>query len=328
MGNSQTATKSKDIYKQLVIYLYCYYAWRMNPVVRLITRAEFQLLVVVLIWGLNFIVMKEVLDQLSPLAFNIIRLTMAAVALLLYMLWKEGWPTLTRNDALKLAGLGILGNTFYHILMMSGLHLSTPELTALFVTTSPIWTTITVAIIGWERIRAMGWIGVGLSFIGAAIVIFNSHESGTVHESELWGNVLALASAAVWGLYTVFSKDLLKRHSPLQMTTLALCVGVLILWPISLGDFLAVDLSQFSATLWLGIIFAGIFSIGFSYVVWAYGVQQIGASHTSVFVNLVPVVTFISAFIFLDKSFVPLQIIGGLIVISGIYLTNRARTAG
>ena len=297
----------------------------MNPIVSLVKRAEFQLLVVILIWGLNFIVMKEVLHEVAPFAFNIIRLTMAAVVLLVYMLWREGWPKLTRSDFFKLLGLGVLGNTIYHMLMMSGLNLSTPEITALFVTTSPIWTTITVALLGWERIRAFGWIGVGLSFIGSVIVIISSNEGTNMHENSLLGNALALASAAVWGLYTVFSKDVLERHSPLQMTTLALCFGVLMLWPFSIGELLATDLSSFSLTMWLGIIYAGVFSIGMSYVIWAYGVQQIGASQTSVFVNLVPVITFMAAFIFLSKSFVLLQILGGVVVLAGIYLTNRAR---
>jgi len=298
----------------------------MTPLIKSLTGARILLLVVITIWGLNFPVMKGVINQIDPYAFNAVRLSIAVIALLTYTILVEGLPRLTGRELLKLIGLGVIGSTLYHALMILGLSHGSPENTALFVATSPIWTTIFVTLFGWEKIKSFGWIGVLLSFAGAALVIISSEQSATSPgENVLLGAALTLGAAICWGLYTVLSKNLLQRHSPLQMTSISLAFGVLFLWPISITQVAQTPWASFDVTIWLGIFYTGLFSIGLAYALWAYGVREIGASQTAVYVNLVPVITFIAAFVILSRPFFPLQILGGLVVIAGIYITNRAR---
>jgi len=298
----------------------------MSPLIRFLTSARFLLPIVIMIWGFNFLVMKGVINQIDPYAFNAVRLSIAALSLLIYALVLEGMPRLTGRELLKLIGLGFVGNTFYHGLMILGLSYGTPENTSLFVATSPIWTTIFVSLLGWEKIKSFGWIGVLLSFAGAALVIISSEQSATSPgENVLLGAALTLGAAICWGVYTVLSKNLLQRHTPLQMTSISLAFGVLFLWPISITQVAQTPWASFDVTIWLGIFYTGLFSIGLAYALWAYGVREIGASQTAVYVNLVPVITFIAAFVILSRPFFPLQILGGLVVIAGIYITNRAR---
>lgn len=279
------------------------------------------LLLVVLIWGANFVVMKQAFSVLSPWAFNAVRLTLAAVVLLGVLYVREGFPTLPRRDVLKLVGLGILGNTFYQIPFVVGLHLTTAGNSALLIATIPVWSALLARLLGWERITPRMWLGIALSFLGVGLVTVASPNGFSLQSAGFFGDLLTLLAAVCWAGYTVFSKDLLKRYSPLQVSTLALLPGVLALWIPSLPYVLQADWLDLPLWVWLALLYSGVFPIAVAYVIWATGVRRVGAARTSVYNNLVPVVTFVFAYLWLQQPVAPLQLFGGGIVLLGVWLT-------
>ncbi len=290
-----------------------------------LTGIDAALWAVVFIWGANFVVMKAVFALLTPLAFNAVRLTLAAILLLLILFLREGWRPMPPRDWLKLAGLGLLGNALYQIPFILGLELTTPANSSLLIATIPVWAAILARILGWERISRGVWAGILLSFAGVLLVSYSSSGGFSLEGDGFWGDLLTLVAAVCWAGYTVLSKDLLRRYSPLRVSAIGLVAGVLALWVFSYSQVQSTHWAGLSWGAWAAIIYSGVLSIALAYVIWAASVKQIGAARTAVYNNLVPVVTFIVAYITMQQPFSLLQIVGGAIVLTGVWITIRAR---
>ena len=283
------------------------------------------LLFVVSVWGVNFVVMKLTFEVLDPLAFNGVRMTLATAVLLGLLLVREGWKQLPLIDVLKIAGLGLVGNAIFQYFVITGLDLSRPENAALFHATIPVWSALIAGWLGWEAITRRIWIGVLFAFGGVALVIYSTAGGFALGMTEsVGGDLMMLTSAILWSLYTVFSKDLLQRHSPLRLSSLALAASLPWIWSFTLPATFSADWSQVPWWAWGAIFFSGTFAIAINYMLWSIGIQRVGAAKTAVFQNLSPVITFIVAFLALQQPIFPLQLLGGLIVLIGVWLTIRS----
>ncbi len=288
---------------------------------------ELLLLLVVGIWGANFIVMKWVFRELSPLAFNAVRMTIAALALGLLWAWCER-KTLRMPliDWLKLLGLGFLGNALYQLLFVTGLDLTTSGVAALLIGTIPVWSALLALVLKSEKISVQTWLGIGTAFVGVVLVTLGTPAARdgnnlALAKDTLLGNTLTLLAALCWAGYTVLQKSVL--YSPLRISALGLILGVPWLWLFALADVRRQDWGSLSLGAWGAICYAGLISISVAYLIWAVGVQRLGATRTAVFNNLVPVLTFALAFLFLGEPVMLLQILGGVIVLFGVWQTVK-----
>lgn len=286
------------------------------------------LLLVVCIWSANFIVMKWVFRELSPLAFNAVRMAIAALALGLLWAWRER-KTLRMPliDWLKLFGLGLLGNALYQLLFVTGLDLTTSGVAALLIGTIPVWSALLTVVLKSERISVQTWSGIVIAFVGVVLVALGTpardSNNHALAKDPLLGNALTLLAAFCWAGYTVFQKGFLERYSPLRISALGLILGVPGLWIFALSDVRHHDWGSVSLSAWGAIFYAGLISIAVAYLIWAVGVQRLGAARTAVFNNLVPVLTFALAFLFLGEPVMPLQILGGAVVLFGVWQTIK-----
>jgi drug/metabolite transporter (DMT)-like permease len=275
---------------------------------------------VVLIWGANFVLMKNVFAQFDPMAFNTIRMTLASVVLFLSMLAREGWQPLPVKDALKIAGLGLLGNGIYQMLFITGLYQTTSGISSLLIGTSPIWAALLALLLRLERVYNWIWLGIALAFGGVALVTL----SGPSAEPKLLsGDLLTLIAATCWAGYTVFSKDLLQRYSPLRVSALALIPGIVGLWAVGWSDVLRQDWLAVSGTVWGTIGYSGVLSIALSYLIWSGSIQQVGVARTAIYNNAVPLVTLALAHFTLHEPVTVFQLGGFALVLLGIWTTNR-----
>lgn len=292
-----------------------------RPLLRLVDGA---LLLVALIWGSNFVVMKLAFSVLTPLAFNSVRFTFAALTQLAILLAYEGWIRMPLRDWLKLIGLGLVGHTLFQSLIILGLDLTRPEHASLIMATVPVWAALLAGLIGWERVTGRMWNGIVLSFIGVALVV-SGHDGFTFAELRFWGDLMVLGAALSWGSYTAFSKDVLRRYSPLRVSAVTLIAGLPGIWIITAPDALATLWTDVPLWAWGAIVFSGSFAIALNYFIWSTGIQRVGAARTAVYNNLVPVVTFLITFFALEQPIFALQITGGIVALVGVYLTVRSR---
>lgn len=283
--------------------------------------ANLALLVMTIIWAVNFSVAKVALRNLSPLAFNALRFPLAALALLIVLRMRGGVLLPERRDLGRIAVLGVTGNLVYQQFFIFGLDHSRAGTASLLLAGTPLLTALLSAAVGHERVRPQVWVGVSCTTVGIALVVlFGPTPVGV--EASLWGPLLLLGASILWAFYTVGSKGLVARYGPLPVTAWTLWVGSTLIVLIGLPDTLRVDFGTVPLGTWLAVIYAGVLSIGVAYLIWYYGVQELGNTRTSTYSNLVPAISLLVAWLWLSEIPSLGQVVGAAIIIGGVTLAQ------
>ena len=184
------------------------------------------LLGVALIWGANFSIVKEALQELTPLTLNALRFPLASL-LLVGILWRRDLLQLpAREDLGRVLALGVVGNIIYGLLFIFGLSLTRAGNASLLLATVPVWTILLSYFLGHKRPSALVWLGVTGTLSGMVLVVVGGGGLGS-GSGTLVGDLLMIASAIGWSVYTVGSRNLIQRYGPMRVTAWTLWVGTI-----------------------------------------------------------------------------------------------------
>jgi drug/metabolite transporter (DMT)-like permease len=288
-------------------------------------RNDAELLLVVLFWAFNVSVVKISLAHMRPLAFNMIRFACAAIVLLGLTRWLEGSLGIARRDLGRVVLMGAVGHAVYQLCFVLGLARTTASSTALIFGSTPVLVGILSRLAGHERIRLPGAIGAMMAFYGVYLVVSGGDAAapfGRAAGAELTGDLLVLGAAICWSVYTVMSKDLLDRYSPLRVTALSLSIGSAMMLPPALPDLLRQDWGSVPPLTWAGLTYSFVFALVVSYVLWYRSVKQVGNLRTAIYSNLVPVLGTLFGVWLLGERPAPGVVLGGACILGGIVLTR------
>jgi drug/metabolite transporter (DMT)-like permease len=288
--------------------------------------AEIGVLVVMVFWAGNFIVVKGAIEILPPVGFTFLRYGLAAITLLTLLRWREGAIRLPRGDVVPVLLLGVIGFGCYQILWPVALQTIPAGDSALLIATTPVMTALLAMATGADAPNPVKLIGAFVSFAGVAIVIAAGQGVGL--GASLFGDVLTLAAALCWAIYTVFGSNILRRHSPLVTTTWAIVAGTLFIAPLGIAQLATTDLSGFGPPVFFAIIYAGTLAAGFANVVVFHGVKLLGPTRVTALQFLVPALAVALAAIFLGEQIRPVQVIGGVVILGGVALLRRGSWPG
>jgi len=286
-----------------------------------------KLVLVALFWGGTFIAGRVLAPVLPPMTAATGRFAIAAA--LLYLLARRvegGLPRLDRAQWLTTAALGLFGMFIYNLCFFGALSRMPAGRTALFVALNPTITALAAALLLRERLGAVKWLGIALAFAGVAIIITRGEPLNALHDlsqSVGMGELLMFCGISSWAAYTLIGRVALKGLSPIAATTYASFWGLAFLACGALFELPGVDWSRVGWQAWAGIAYLGAIGtvVGF---VWYYeGVKAIGPSRTAIFNNLVPVFGVALSAVLLGETILASMVIGGLITIAGVMLTNR-----
>lgn len=283
---------------------------------------DFWILIVVLIWGSVFSVIKFSLAEISPLAFATMRFVATSV-LMLAILWRmENPATIRRPDWLRVALVGVTAITLYHIFFTIGIDLTTASNSSLLIATAPVFTVLFGGMLREEKItwRQVG--GIILSFLGVILIVRASGTDFSIGSQSLLGDLLSLGAAAGAAMSAVLAKSLLKNYSSLRMMTWAIFAGTILLIPFGLPSLASQNWGQISFSSWLGLGYAVVFSSVIAYVLWFRGIGELGPTKTMVYGNFIPVVAVIIAALTLGEVITWGHILGGGIVLAGVTVTR------
>ena len=267
---------------------------------------------------------------MHPFVLNVFRFIVSALFVGV-MLWvrdrkKETtvWSSI-RPYLRSIILLGLLGYVCYQVLFILGIERTTSGNSALIMASSPTWTAFIAFLFSLERLRPVAWLGLTLSVVGTMIVVFGSGKSISLDANYFVGNVLTLGAAATWGAYTTFSRPVTRYVDPLVLTFCALVVAFPFILLIAIPYFEQIQWSHVTLWVWGAIIYSGGLSTGVAVVFWTQAVQHVGATHTAVYGNLVPLVALIGGSILLQETITIIQVAGGLFIIGGLVLMRRDR---
>jgi drug/metabolite transporter (DMT)-like permease len=286
-------------------------------------QAEGGLLLLVLLWALNFSIIKIGLASIPPNAFNALRFPLAAILLGAVLLTMGRLTLPQRGDLVRIVVLGVIGNLPYQLLFISGMALTRAGNASVLLTTSPVFIAGLTAWLGHERIRASAWLGIATALAGILLVVGSGEDGLRFGTETLKGDLLLVGAAAVWAVYTVGARDPIRKYGSVRMTAWTVTVGSVFLLLIGLPDIVSME-NEITPLAWTAVVYAGFLGLGLSYLLWYRGVKVLGNTRTAAFGNLVPVFAILMAWPLLGEVPNLWQLGGAAVIIGGVSIVRRA----
>lgn len=279
----------------------------------------------VILWGVSFVATKAVLQEASPVTIIFSRFTLGVITLI-FILRIRGEPLLPPRDTWPaLTFMGFVGIFVHQILQIHGLTLTTAIRTGWLIGLIPIWSALLSALVLGERFGLQKVIGLVIGTVGAALIVTRGELSWSVLTLPTTrGDLLILASTVNWAVYTVLGHSTLKRLGSVRTTTAVMFLGWLMLLPLFVAGAGWRDYSALSGVGTGSILFLGVGCSGLGYLFWYTALERIEASKVAAFLYLEPFITFIAAVTLLHEPVIVTIILGGLLVLAGVFAVQHA----
>ena len=285
------------------------------------SRADAALLLVIVIWGTNYTVVKEALGAMPPLAFMALRFAVAALAMGAVLAVREGFSPLPRATWLKLLGLGLVGNTLYQLCFILGISRTTVANTGMLTTGTPLFTAVLGAALGVERLRRPLVVGLVLSVPGLLLIV--SARGPDLDASTRVGDLFILAGSLCWAFYTVGLRSLGGELSALRVTALTMLLGAPGVVAVGLPAVVALEWTRISMGTWAGVVYSALVPLVLSYVIWSQSVQRVGSNRTAIYNSGTPVVAALTGWLVRGERPTGVQLVGAGLVIAGVLISRK-----
>lgn len=285
------------------------------------SSADLGMLLVCLIWGANFSVVKGAFEYLPALAFTGVRFALSSAFLYVLVRWRYGAVTFPAGLTGRMIWLGVLGNTLYQIAFTLALLWSTATNTALILATMPAVVTLLAGVRRIERVTPRMWAGTALATLGVALVI----STGGIEFSPatLKGDACAVAAVIFWSVYTLGLRRIPHSVPPLTTTALTTLTGTPGLVLAGLVPIVGVHWVRVPAPAWGALAYSSFLSLVVAYFIWNASVQRVGGTRTAIYMCLTPVVAALTAWATLGERLVPLQGVGAALILTGVLMTRK-----
>jgi drug/metabolite transporter (DMT)-like permease len=281
---------------------------------------EVSLILAAVFWGLNFAATKYAAESIPPLVIVAFRFTGGGLLLLLVLRLLEPESRPGRKDLILMAALGCFGVAVAQTGFTFGVSLTSAASTGLIFATAPVWGLLLGAVLGLERPTIRGILGLALSVVGVAVVVFEGFGSGG---DSLVGDLLVLMASVGVGGYTVLSMPLLERHTPLAVAGYPVVFGAPFLLVLSSPYLLDLEWRSVGAGSWAAVAFSALFATAFAFAGWQRGISRIGANRVLVYQYLITTVGVASGIVFFGETLGIEKIVGGAVIVIGVYLARR-----
>jgi drug/metabolite transporter (DMT)-like permease len=278
------------------------------------------LLLMATIWGINFSVVKFGTQAIAPLAYNGVRVAIAA-ATLLAVIRLQGRRLPPRRQAWTLMGLGVLGNGLYQVLFVEGISRTRAGNASLVMAAGPALIAVAGRFYGVEKVHVRGYVGIALSVLGIGIVMSGT-AAAKVGDASLLGDGLILGAAATWAVYSVLLKPYTHHIDGLTVSALTMLGGAVPLLAVASPALAATSWSTLPLTVWLAIGYSAVFALVIAYLIWYRGIKLLGPTRTSMYSNLQPIIAVLVAWAALGEVPTLTQGAGAAFVMAGLLLTR------
>jgi drug/metabolite transporter (DMT)-like permease len=221
---------------------------------------------------------------------------------------------------LKIFWLGFLA-VLNQYLYLYGMKYTTAANGALLYALTPIFVLLLSRFFHTENMTIQKFLGIVLAFVGVTVVIF---ERGISTSAEFaFGNIIILLAVITYALFTILGKPLVLKFGALSTTASANFTGLLLVVPFGFYNAATFPYDRLHTLDWIGILYLGIGTSIVGYLLWYYALRRIDATRLAVFANGQPIVTSILSVIFLGAIITPQFIIGGIVTLAGVIITQR-----
>jgi drug/metabolite transporter (DMT)-like permease len=285
------------------------------------------ILLSMIFWGMSYVWTSIVFKYYHPITTIFLRLVISSSILVAYIFITGSAEKLKKEDRWLFLISAFLNPFLYFLGENYGLKYSTPTISSVIIATIPVF----IAMVGYfllkEKLSFLNITGIIVSFLGIGIMLVNPDLS---INSSLKGVFLLLGAVASAVIYIIFLKRLALKYSALTIITYQNLIGIIYFLPL----FIIFDFRHFvtirpNTELISSLLQLSFFASSLAFIFYTMAVKEIGVSRTSVFTNLIPVITAIFSAIFISEIFTWTKITGMATVIIGVMVTQvKWRRAG
>jgi len=283
------------------------------------------LIIATMIWGGNFVIGRAISDQVPPLTLAFLR-WVVAVTIFLPFVWKE---IIANKQVIKqhwkaLLLMALTGVAAFNTLVYVGLHHTTSINASLLNTITPLIIIVLSYFILKESLVYNQFFGLVLSITGVFLILSQGSLNILLTLSFNIGDLIIFVAVVLWGVYSIVIKYNSGQIPLYTSLAVSMIIGMFILLPFSLWElFIANQEIVWSASSIAAIIYVGVFASIVAFLSWNKAVSLIGPGKAGIFLSLIPIFTTIFAIIFIGETLTWYQVIGGILAVSGIYLSTK-----
>lgn len=271
-------------------------------------------------WGISYVWSKVVFEFYTPITTIFFRLLISIVILFIFMKVTGKLQFIKRKDLGLLVVSAFFNPFLYFVGESFGLQLVSASVSAFIIATIPVFTPVFAFWLLKERLRPLPLAGLIVSFIGVFFIIFRVDLS---LDASPWGIGLLFLAVCSAIIYAIILKKLVARYNPVSLIAWQELIGLLYFLPL----FLYFDVNTFwsiqpSTNAVLSLLALGIFASAIAYVLYTFVLKNMSLSKANIYINLIPVFTATTAYFVLDEVFTPVKIIGMILVIFGVVLSQ------
>jgi drug/metabolite transporter (DMT)-like permease len=211
----------------------------------------------------------------------------------------------------------------YFLLENIALMYSAASNVGVIITVSPFFTALLASwLLDGEKPRANFYIGFVVAIVGVALISFNGI---AVLSLNPIGDILALAAAMVWAVYSILLRKIGQfGYNTVQTTRRIFCYGLVILAPVLLFFQFEFGLERFTQPINVfNILFLGLGASALCFATWNLAVQTLGAVKTSIYIYLVPVITVVASVIVLSERVTWMSALGTVLALAGLFVSGK-----
>lgn len=272
------------------------------------------LVLVVFIWGFDFIGTEYLARYMSMSLMTCIRLGISAVIMTGFTLIKYRGIHIEKRDLPKMILVGVFGMGIYFILEAQGIAKVSSPMASLIMTLIPIFGLFADRIFYKSKITGVKIIGILGSIAGVALLVLTTGEKLT---GNIIGVLILLAGTVIWTLYIVFSKPIYSKYNLPTAMSVMLISGAVVTFPLIFITDSPVYFHP-APSVYPVLLGMTVLSILMCDTMYAYAISRLSVTLVSLSENIIPLVTVFFAWIFLGSTLSPLQLIGGLVIILSV----------
>jgi drug/metabolite transporter (DMT)-like permease len=275
-------------------------------------------------WGASFIATKIALRDVSPATVVWLRFAMGLVILGATVAARKQFSIPDRREWGYFVLLGFLGIALHQWLQSNGLQTSRASTSAWIVATTPVFMALLAWLVLGEGLDWLKSLGILLAGLGVLLVVSAGDLAGlSIGRFGAPGDFLILISSLNWAVVSILSRRALQKHPAAAMTFWMMLAG----WLFSSALFLAGnglhEVPRLTTAGWLALSFLGVFCSGLAYIAWFDALKALTAARLGAFLYIEPLVAMFVAALLLHESITLAAMLGGGIILLGVYLVNR-----
>ncbi len=275
------------------------------------------------VWGGSVVAQKIALGPFSPVEVSVFRGLGALIILIPLWWWREGSATFSLREwgVFGALGLGVLGN---HLLVLFGLQFIGAGGAGIIIGASPAIVAFLSFLILRDVPFSKVWFGCVMSFAGVVLVSWTGVKGGA-GENHLVGGTLIVLALMSWALYTIGSRRVMERFSPLTVNWTTLMISIFLQIPLLLTNhkMMVHGIDSVPVNGWLALVYVVVFATALGQQAWLFGVKGVGPSRAGIFVNLIPVSAVVLSFLLLGESIGGRELLGIALILGGVWFVNR-----